>query len=213
MGRSDRQPIDRDRVVATALELVEREGLEALTMRRLGRALGVEAMSLYHYFPSKERLLDALVEAVVEAMDVSGMEGTGSWEERLKEGFRAYRRLAHRYPHVFPLVGRRPVATLAALRPVELALDILRSAGLAPAEALQAFRTLSSFTFGYALSELRGFAIAEAAARTGPPDPIDTRGFPRLAEALGQASGVDRDREFEDGLGIVVRGIRDTYLA
>lgn len=198
-------------MVEAALELVEREGLEALTMRRLGRALGVEAMSLYHYFPSKERLLDALVEAVVEAMDVSGMEGPGSWEGRLKEGFRAYRRLAHQYPQVFPLVGRRPVATLAALRPVEFALDILRSAGLGPAEALQAFRTLSSFAFGYALSELSGFAIADAARRAGSQGPVDTGGFPRLAEALGHASGVDRDREFEAGLAIIVAGIQEAY--
>ena len=213
MPGKGRTPLDRDRVVAAALELAEREGIEALTMRRLGRSLGVEAMSLYHYFASKERLLDAVVEAVVDSMDVSGIEGSGSWEERLKQGFRAYRQLAHEHPHVFPLVGRRPVATLAALRPVELALDILRSAGLTAGEALQAFRTLSSFAFGYALSELRGFAIAEAADRTPGPGTIDRNGFPRLAEALAHASSVDRDSEFEKGLDIIVDGIRNAYLS
>ena len=140
-------------------------------MRRIGRELGVKAMSLYHYVESKDALLDAPIETVVASMDTSGM-AEGPWEERLKAGFRAYRRLAHDYPALFPLVARRQVRTLAALRPVDTALGILREAGFPPAPALHAFRTLSSFTYGYALSEIRGFAIESASRGEGPPPEI-----------------------------------------
>ena len=182
-------------------------------MRRIGRELGVEAMSLYHYVESKDALLDGLVETVVASMDTSGM-AEGPWEERLKAGFRAYRRLAHEYPAVFPLVGRRQVRTLAALRPVDTALGILREAGFRPAPALHAFRTLSSFTYGYALSEIRGFAIESTSRGEGPPPEIleaEAESFANLAEVIPAAGETDHDVEFEQGLDVIIRGLKSAH--
>ncbi len=205
-----RPGLDRTRVLRAAVELVEREGVEALSMRRLGRQLGVEAMSLYHHVEGKEALLDGIVETVVASMDLSGMHG-GPWHERLKEGFRAYRRLAHEYPAVFPLVGRRPVRTLGALKPVDLALGILREASFSASAALHAFRTLSSFAYGYALSEIRGFAMESVAEGGGLRSDVlraEAERFPNLAEVMPEAGATDHDAEFEDGLDAIIAGLR-----
>ncbi len=164
-----------------AIRLVDRDGLEGLTMRKLGRELAVEAMALYHYFPSKEALVDAVVEAVVAEMGPPAE--TPDWEERLRERFRSYRGLAHAHPHVFPLVGKRTVKSPEALLPVEHMLDILRGAGFSPEGALHAFRTLSSYAFGYALSEIRGFALEPAKdGKDGRFDvrTVDPEQFPRM---------------------------------
>ena len=87
--RAAQRPLDRDTILRGAVELVEREGLDALTMRRLGAALGCEAMSIYYYVASKDALLDGVVEIVVAGMDLSWGERSGPWQERLKEGYRA----------------------------------------------------------------------------------------------------------------------------
>ena len=214
-NRGEKAALDVQRIVDAAIELAEREGLEALSMRRLGSALGVEAMSLYHYIESKDALLDGIVERVVASMDVSAMEG-GSWQERLKEGFRAYRRLAHDYPAVFPLIGRRPVRTLAALGPVEIALGILDEARLSPRAALHAFRVLSSYTYGYALSEIRGFAMESASAGTGPPPDVlraEAARFPHLARVIPEAGATDNEAEFETGLDVIIAGLEKVHGA
>ena len=182
-------------------------------MRRLGSELGVEAMSLYHHVRGKEALLDGIVEQVVASMDVTGMQ-EGPWQERLKERFRAYRRLAHAYPAVFPLVGRRPVRTLAALEPVDLALGILREAGFSAAAALRAFRTLSSFAYGYALSEIRGFAMQSAGEGSAPsPETLKAQAkrFPHLAEILPHATHTDHDAEFEQALEVIIAGLKTVH--
>lgn len=211
----ERPRLDREAILRAALELAERDGLEALSMRRLGRELRVEAMSLYHHIDGKEAVLDGIVELVVASMDLSGMQ-RGRWQERLKEGFRSYRRLAHRYPAVFPLVGRRPVRTLAALRPVDEALGILREAGFSPRAALHAFRTLSSYAYGYALSELRGMAMESASHGGGPPPDVlaaEAARFPNLAEVIPQAGATDHDGEFEEGLDLIIAGLESRRRA
>ena len=212
--RPKRRPLDREAVLDAAVELAEAEGLEALSMRKLGRALGVEAMSLYHYVESKDALLDGVVERVVARMEISGMEH-GPWQERLKEGFRAYRRLAQAYPVVFPLIGRRPVRTLAALRPVDVALGILRQAGFSPRAALQAFRVLSGYAYGYALAEIRGLAMESASAGAGPPPGIleaEAARFPHLTEVIPEAGAVDHDVEFDAGLDAIITGLGIVHL-
>jgi TetR/AcrR family tetracycline transcriptional repressor len=192
-------------VLRAAVDLVERDGLEALSMRRLGAVLGVEAMSVYHYVENKDALLDGLVETVVADMDLSWAEPSGPWQERLKDGYRTYRGLAHRYPEVFPLIGRPAGRTIAAMRPVEAFLSVLRQAGFSPRAALRAHRTLSSFVYGYAISELRGVALeASAEQSTGQ---AEWQSLPSLARVLPEAKGVDHDQEFEEGLDIIVSGL------
>ena len=177
-------------------------------MRKLGHELTVEAMALYHYFPSKDALLDAIVEAVVAEM--GDPPEVGDWEERLRERFRSYRRLAQAHPHVFPLVGKRTVKSPEALAPVEQMLDILRGAGFTPEQALQSFRTLSSYAYGYALAEIVGFALepsTDGAAARFDVRTVDPERFPRMREVAPHVVACDHDTEFELGLDIILAGL------
>src|SRR5215207_11014014 len=101
-----RQPLSRRRVLEEAVRFADREGLEALTMRKLGAELGVEAMSLYNHVPNKGALLDGMVEVLLGALEVPARNR--DWEEHTREGYRAFRRLAHEHPNVFPLLVNRP---------------------------------------------------------------------------------------------------------
>ena len=204
-----REPLDAQRIVQAAIGLVDRDGLEGLSMRKLGREVAVEAMALYHYFPSKDALVNAVVEAVVAEMGAPSE--APDWEERLRERFRSYRQLAHVHPHVFPLVGKRTVKSPEALFPVEQMLDILRGAGFSPKEALHAFRTLSSYAFGYALSEISGFALEPA--KDGSDARFDVRTvdrerYPRMREVAPHVVACDHDAEFETGLTVILAGLR-----
>ncbi len=203
-----RVPLDREQIVRAAVCLVDRDGLERFSMRGLGRELGVEAMALYHYFPSKDALVDAIVQAVVAEM--KRPPAVLDWQERLRGECLAYRQVAHAHPHVFPLLGRRPVKNPEALLPVEHMLDILRTAGFSPKQSLSAFRTLSSYAFGYALSEIRGFALEPA--RDGSDDRFDVRTvdaerFPRMREVAPHVTACDHEAEFKSGMGAILAGL------
>jgi len=206
--KQSRARLDRDRIVEAAVALVDRDGIEGLSMRKLGHELTVEAMALYHYFPSKDALLDAIVEAVVAEMGDS--PEVGDWQERLRERFRSYRRLAQAHPHVFPLVGKRTVKSPEALAPVEQMLDILRGAGFTPERALQSFRTLSSYAYGYALAEIVGFALEPSTDGTAAGfdvRTVDPKRFPRMREIAPHVIACDHDAEFDRGLDVILKGL------
>ena len=201
-----RQPLSRRRILETAVWFVDREGLEALSMRKLGSELRVEAMSLYNHVPNKDALLDGMVEVLLGELEVPP-EDEG-WERRLREAYRAFRRLAHEHPNVFPLLIARPPDTMDGVWLVEEFLGTLRGAGFDPETALYAFRALSSYASGYAMAEIRGFAMEPAGTRLGalalPPDD-----FPRIHELGARLQRVDHDAEFEFGLDVILAGLKE----
>src|SRR3712207_196487 len=135
MVGAGRRRLSRRRVLEEAVRFADREGLEALTMRRLGAELGVEAMSLYNHVPNKSALLDGMVEVLLGELKIPSENG--DWEERTREGYRAFRRLAHEHPNVFPLLVERPPETLDGAWLVEEFLQTLRDAGFGAEEALR----------------------------------------------------------------------------
>jgi AcrR family transcriptional regulator len=200
-----RQPLSRRRVLEEAVRFVDREGLAALTMRKLGAELGVEAMSLYNHVPNKSALLDGMVEVLLGELEVP-TENYG-WEGRIKEGYRAFRRLAHEHPNVFPLLVNRPPETMDGVWLVEEFLRTLEEAGFDKETALHAFRALSSYTFGYAMAEIRGFALEPDGSRLGARR-LSPEEFPRLSELGPYLDTVDHDAEFEFGLDLILGGLR-----
>jgi TetR/AcrR family transcriptional regulator, tetracycline repressor protein len=197
--------LSRRRVLEEAVRFVDREGLEALTMRKLGAVLGVEAMSLYNHVPNKSALLDGMVEVLLGELEVPP-ENHG-WEERIREGYRAFRRLAHEHPNVFPLLVNRAPDTMDGVWLVEEFLKTLEEAGFGKETALHAFRALSSYTFGYAMAEIRGFALEPDGSRLGAHR-LSREEFPRLCELRPQLENVDHDAEFEFGLELILSGLR-----
>ena len=155
-------------------------------MRRLGRELGIEAMSLYNHVRDKEDLLDGIVELLSLEVELPGEEH-GDWAERVGELVRRYRRLSQLHPNAFPLIALRPLRTVEARRPIEQALAVMVDAGFTPQEARHIARVLSSYANGFALNELSG-------------------GFEWPTEATGPPQ--DLDAEFEEGLRVIVDGFR-----
>jgi len=118
-----RGPLTRDRVLVAALRLVDAEGLDALTRRRLGRELGCEAMALYRYVPDQAALLDGIADLVLDELVIPD---EGQWQTQLRHGAHNFRQLALAHPHLVSLIVTRPMSTpvglrpLGTLRPVEL---------------------------------------------------------------------------------------------
>ena len=202
MSRGRRRPLDRRLILNAAVKLTDREGLEALSMRRLGRELGVEAMSLYNHVPNKEALLNGMVEVLLEELEVPLDVPGDSWEERLRKAFRSYLQLARAHPNVFPLFTMRPLNTVESLKLFEL----LREAGFDIVSALRAFRVLSSYTIGYALAEIRGFALESDVSHPGIHGFSEEELF-RVFKSPPPLEKADRDAEFEFGLDLILTGL------
>jgi AcrR family transcriptional regulator len=196
--RSARPGLDRERVLRAALALIDREGLEALTMRHLGAELGVEAMSIYNHVPDKEAILDGVCEIVLAEMPVPAGEGT--WTERLRRGAIRFRELGLRHRNAFPLFATRPIGAHASSRALaESTLAVLRDAGFDPASAIMVYRTLVRYVLG--------FVLAEVAARPPErrPGAAADAADPLFADML---AGLEDDPEvlFTFGLDVLLDG-------
>ncbi len=206
MVEAKRRPLSRRRVLEAGVRFVDREGLAALSMRKLGAELGVEAMSLYNHVPNKDALLDGMVEVLLGELEVPS-DG-GDWGGRIREAYRRFRRLAHAHPEVFPLLVTRPPETMYGVPLVEEFLRTLRGAGFEPLMALHAFRTLNSYAVGYAMAEIRDFALEPSSSRLGARQ-LPEGDFPSISELRPHLEGVDRDAEFEFGLDLILAGLRE----
>ena len=150
--------ITRDAVLA-ALEIIDRDGADALSMRRLARALGRDPMILYRHAPGKAALLDGVAETVLAQLRVDSADP--DWAGQLREVARRYRALALAHPHVVPLIVTRPLATplglrpAGTLRPLEDILALLTRAGFRGPDALHIYRALFGFLHGHILDELQ----------------------------------------------------------
>jgi AcrR family transcriptional regulator len=151
--------ITREVVLATALEIIDRDGADGLSMRRLARALDRDPMILYRHAPNKAALLDGVAEIVLAQLEVDPADP--DWAGQLRAVARDYRALALAHPHVVPLLVTRPLATPLALRPpgtlrpLEDVLALLIRAGFSGADALHIYRALFGFLHGHVLDELQ----------------------------------------------------------
>src|SRR5215218_9466151 len=119
--------LSRDLVLAGALRLVDEQGIERLTMRRLGAALGADPMAIYHYLPDKSALFDGLIERVIA--EVEAPPPTGDWQQDLTALGAAFRETLLAHAKALPLRATRPPSTEAAFELVEAALGTLRDGG------------------------------------------------------------------------------------
>jgi AcrR family transcriptional regulator len=147
-----RKALDRRRIAEEALRLIDAEGLEQLSMRRLGAALGVEGMALYYHFRNKGELLDAVLELLLEEM--APPERAMAPLDRLRRTFEACRQIAIRHPQAFLLVPTRRFRTDAQLDYYEKLLGIFRDAGFDAVQTATFFRILAAFVTGASLAEI-----------------------------------------------------------
>ncbi|GAA5107706.1 TetR/AcrR family transcriptional regulator C-terminal domain-containing protein [Alloalcanivorax gelatiniphagus] len=208
---SARVPLSRERIVSAALDFIDANGLPGLTMRRLGEQLGVEAMALYRYVPSKEELLDAVVESLVaqvRADDVVIDSPRDGWQDFLQRLAHGVRRMALAHPKAFPLVASRPAEApwlrppLRSLEWVETFLSGLSDEGFSDEAAIEGYRAYTSFLLGHLLLE-----VAVHGADVGPLDVLDdrtgepgTERYPTVSRLREQLSEDHAAVEFEEAL-------------
>jgi AcrR family transcriptional regulator len=158
-ARRRRDPISRDAIVAAAVQLLDREGLAALSMRKLADELGTGAASLYWHVGSKDGLLDLVMDQVIGEANVPDPD-PGKWQDQLKQVARDQRAATHRHPWIVRVsIGRIPMGP-NALRYSERILAILRAGGLPPRLAVQGYLLL--------IATINGFTIDETGVDDGP---------------------------------------------
>ncbi|MFJ9442100.1 TetR/AcrR family transcriptional regulator [Kitasatospora sp. NPDC101235] len=207
--------LSRPLVLGAAVALVDREGLAALTMRRLAAELGVESMALYRYTPGKEALLDGLVEAYFDEINARLRAGAGrgpheaGWRAELRRISRAFAATAHAHPEILPLIATRPLSVPVARRPAsvleltEHILAVLGQAGFDDAGTLTVYRTFVAWNLGCLLVDKR-----QVVDNPNEPDPVLRLGlhrlpaaeYPRLRALVPRFADFDDEAELLSGL-------------
>ena len=210
-GRKTRDPLTRERVLRAALELADSGGLEALTMRRLGQELGVEAMSLYNHVGGKDDILDGLVDIVFGEIEVSCSDG--EWKPAMRRRALSALDALTRHRWAIGLMESRTHAGPANLRHHDSVLRCLREAGFTLAMAAHAYSALDSYIYGFALQQANlpfdtgeeAAAVAETILGQSPGD-----AYPYLAEIATEhvmQPGYSYGAEFEFGLDLLLDGL------
>jgi AcrR family transcriptional regulator len=203
-SKSKRQALSADRIVAEALALVDAEGLEGFSFRILARRLHCEAMSLYHYFPSKAHLFDAMLEVSIDEMRVPATDQP--WQTQLTHFAREFRQVALRHPGFFLYFAIHRLNTPAGLRLIDSILGIFEATGLDPEARARSFRSFGYYLMGAGLDEAIGYSKGPAAAEPVPDDVV-ARDFPAVSAAGVYFTPGHREATFEWGLKSMLDGV------
>lgn len=210
-----RAPLSSGLIVSTAVAFVEEWGLEALTMRKLGSLLGVEAMSLYRHVAGREELLDAMVDQLIDEVsrDTEVLDTAyNGWQDFIQRLAHGVRDVARRYPHTFPLVASRPPEApwlrppLRSVEWVEMFLGGLIEEGFSDDAAVAAYRGFSSFLLGHLLLEVSAMGADVGPLDLSTPNVDEAPGafslsvFPTVARLRDKLSEDQATVEFEESL-------------
>jgi TetR/AcrR family transcriptional regulator, tetracycline repressor protein len=218
-----RERLTRERIVDAALRIMDEEGLEAVSMRRVAREVGVEAMSLYHHVRDKEDLLDGVCARVM--CDFRYPDEDRPWIEVARDGAREWRRVLREHPNVIALWAerQRPMTELEALMPMEFALRVIGRAGMEPREGVLVFNVIGGFIMGVVMMEVgamfsagtvkAGKAVDLNAVHPKLPDEefasfLPPEQLPCLVAAVPHLAECDADEQFEYGLDLLLAGIQ-----
>lgn len=200
---AQREALTRQRILGAALEIVDRSGLDAVSMRRVAEALGVEAMSLYNHVDSKAALLDGVFERVLAGLPPPRKSAT--WAHALRHRARALRAALRAHPNALPLFASRPAVTPASLAHVEAVLADLARAGFTPDDALSALQVLVAYVVGHTVSS---HAPRPPGAEAVPAyEGLSEADFPHVRAAARLLASHDVEKEFELGLGALLAGL------
>lgn len=149
---TDRVKLSRERIVEAAAAVADRGGLGAVSMRNVGKELGVEAMSLYHHIPNKDALLDALSEWVFSQIALARVEDP--WRAAMEARADSTRSVLGRHSWALGMMESRPMPGPAMMRHHDHVLGCLLHAGFSPALAMHTFSALDAYIFGFVLTEV-----------------------------------------------------------
>jgi AcrR family transcriptional regulator len=210
-----RVPLTRERIMRVALEIVERDGVDALSMRRLAKEFGVEAMSLYNHVHGKSDILDGIAEVVLDGLELPD-ELPSDWAAGVRVLAHAFRSVALAHPRACAVILTRKVLSPSGLRPMEACLSLLLRSGFDEATAVHSIRVLMSFLVGSLLRQVGVLpTLGErdpASAETRIADLVAS-GFPTLARVAPLLGTIDHDAEYEFGLEALITAMRTRLRA
>ncbi|MFE7628509.1 TetR/AcrR family transcriptional regulator C-terminal domain-containing protein [Streptomyces sp. NPDC057509] len=198
-ARGQRAGLTRRAVLEAALRLVDREGMKALSMRRLGDELGVEAMTVYHHVPNKSALLDGMVEQIV-AEAVPPAFGAATWREDLDAYAHALAAALGAHPNAVPLLLSRAAMTPHNLGMIEAVVGMLYEAGFRLPRTLDIIYSLTSFVVGHAAAQVGNIDGAGSLAS------FDAESYPLMVRAAREAGGGTADARFDFALDALLSG-------
>jgi AcrR family transcriptional regulator len=221
-ARRRREPISRDQIVTAAVQLLDRDGLAALSMRRLAEELGTGAATLYWHVGSKDGLLDLVMDEVIGEGKIPDPDPE-RWREQIKQVARDQRAASHRHPWLVRVsIGRIPMGP-NALRYSERILAILRAGGLPPRLAVQGYLLLIATINGFTIDETGVGDDADPTEHHLPRDPADLQQvanmardyiaalpaaqFPNMTALADEFALADPDERFELLIDIFVDGL------
>jgi TetR/AcrR family transcriptional regulator, tetracycline repressor protein len=201
--------LTRDAVIEGALELVDRDGLEALSMPRLARHLGTGVMTIYGHVANKADLVDALAERVLSEAGVIASRD-GDWERDLAEWMRHLRQTVLRHPALGAVLAARGLTTPSVFQHLEAGVGLLRSAGFDRPTSVEIYYSLLTYTLGFLAWEIprvhrqpeAGYAKQWADALAALP----ATEYPNLLDLAKELPNVASDGQFEAGLNALLRG-------
>jgi AcrR family transcriptional regulator len=204
MARPRQAILSRERIVAEATRILDAEGLDALSTRRLARELQVQAPSLYNHFATKEEILDAVAESIISQVDIS-MFGAQPWHLALTAWARGYRAALAAHPNAVPFLASGPARRPAALRLADAVYGALVDAGWPPRHATRIGATMRYFVSGSALGSFALGFVDDPTLYAG--DYPHLSGAHRLREHRQQVD----EGAFELGLTTLVAGFKALY--
>jgi AcrR family transcriptional regulator len=212
-----RTPLTRERILRAAVALADRDGVGALSMRRLARALGVEAMSLYHHVAGKDALLDGMVDLVFGEIELPAA-GTG-WKTAMRRRAVSARAALRRHPWAINLMESRRTPGPANLRHHDAVIGCLRQAGFPVALTARAYSLLDAYIYGFAVQEASlPFDTPEETAEVAQAimAELSAGTYPHLAELASEhvlQPGYDYGDEYEAGLDLILDGLERAAIA
>ncbi len=196
--------LTKEKVRREALKLIDAEGLDAFSTRKLGARLGCEAMAIYWYYPSKDALLDAVVDELMSRVG-HVQPDTKDWVEALREIARAYRGLSRKHPNAFPLIATRRFATESTFAFLDRLFELAHRQGVDERTIARFFRAVSAYCSGIALNEL---------AASQKPDDLEARaGYERLSAVSKWLEPEHFDDLFEFGLDVLLSALAEQTRA
>jgi AcrR family transcriptional regulator len=199
---SRRLPLTEQRIVETAIRLIDADGLEALSMRHLGAALGVEAMALYRYFPSKNALLESVAARLLSQLRFPEAGG-GRWQDSVRALARDYRALLLKHPNAIPIMATLQLTNPGALGAAGAVMSVLRAAGFGAQVSFHVLATAVSYIIGSAQWEAGTMNLRE----NGAPPQLPPGADPYIAENWAEIAGADCTIAFEFGLDVLIAGL------
>jgi AcrR family transcriptional regulator len=204
------QPLNRNRVLAAAVEIADERGVGAVTMREVASRLGVEAMSLYNHVPSKDDILDGMVDLVIERIELPS--DVAGWREAMRRRAVSAHQVFGEHPWVPILIDSRESSGPSRLLYLDWVLGVLMKAGFSPVGASRAFSLLDSYIYGFGIQQFNISAADDASPEQMAEAflaSIPAEKYPNLNRMASHAmeSGYDAEADFDFGLDIILDGL------